>query len=158
MYNCVCPVVFSCCTKLTFQETSPRYYNKSYLLYCFLFSSYLFLLLDLTALWRFTFSLSIVYELGLIFFLFQVFLLLLFFNTVVCKVLPYFTLLQTADDARKLLKHFDPKLGEPLEERSYGGNCKLYDEDTPENPWHNILDKFDVFVPTHFFGDYNFAL
>ncbi|XP_032787452.2 phosphatidylserine synthase 2 [Daphnia magna] len=81
------------------------------------------------ALWRFTFSLSIVYELVLIFVLFQ-----------------------TADDARKLLKHFDSKLGEPLAERSYGGSCVIYDETVPENPWHNVLDKFDAFVPTHFFG------
>ena len=50
------------------------------------------------------------------------------------------------------MKNFDPKLGEPLEERSYGGSCMLYDEDTPENPWHNVIDKFDAFVPTHFFG------
>ena len=60
--------------------------------------------------------------------------------------------LQTADDARKLLKHFDPKLGEPLAERSYGGSCVIYDETMPENPWHNVIDKFDAFVPTHFFG------
>ena len=60
---------------------------------------------------------------------------------------------QTADDARKLLKNFDPKLGEPLEERSYGGSCMLYDEDSPESPWHNVVDKFDAFVPTHFFGN-----
>jgi hypothetical protein len=23
----------------------------------------------------------------------------------------------------------------------------------PENPWHNVIDKFDAFVPTHFFGN-----
>lgn len=59
---------------------------------------------------------------------------------------------QTADDARKLLKHFDPKLGEPLAEKSYGGSCIIYDTSVPDNPWHNVLDKFDVFVPTHLFG------
>ena len=64
-----------------------------------------------------------------------------------------FPLLQTADDARKLLKHFDNKLGEPLAERSYGGSCVIYDDAMPENPWHNVIDKFDAFVPTHFFGN-----
>jgi len=81
------------------------------------------------AVWRFTFSLSVVYELGLIFVLFQ-----------------------TADDARKFLKHIDPKLGEPLAEKSYGGSCLIYDREEPGNPWHNVWDKFDAFVPTHFFG------
>lgn len=81
------------------------------------------------ALWRLTFSLSILYQLALIFVLFQ-----------------------TADDARKLLKHLDPKLGEPLAERSYGGNCLIYDADKPDDPWHNVWDKMDPFVPTHFFG------
>lgn len=61
--------------------------------------------------------------------------------------------MQTADDARKLLKHFDNKLGEPLAERSYGGSCVIYDDAMPENPWHNVIDKFDAFVPTHFFGN-----
>lgn len=50
------------------------------------------------------------------------------------------------------MKHFDSKLGEPLAERSYGGSCVIYDESMPDNPWHNVIDKFDAFVPTHFFG------
>ncbi|CAG2166106.1 unnamed protein product [Oppiella nova] len=80
------------------------------------------------ALWRFVFSVSVVYELALIFILFQ-----------------------TPNDARKFLKHIDPNLGKPLEERDYGGNCKLYDPDASD-PFHNIWDKFDVFIPSHFFG------
>ncbi|KAG8226791.1 hypothetical protein J437_LFUL002837 [Ladona fulva] len=67
------------------------------------------------ALWRFAFCCSIVYELGIIFVLFQ-----------------------TDNDARKLLHHVDSKLGVPLEEKSYGGNCKLYDEGFPEDPFHNL--------------------
>jgi len=43
-------------------------------------------------------------------------------------------------------------LGEPLAERSYGGDCIIYDPDVPDNPWHNVYDKFDAFVPTHFIG------
>lgn len=81
------------------------------------------------ALWRFTFCCSIVYELALIFILFQ-----------------------TKSDAIHLLKHIDSKLGVPLEERSYGGNCRIYDRDVPEDPFHNIWDKLDLFVATHFFG------
>jgi phosphatidylserine synthase 2 len=46
----------------------------------------------------------------------------------------------------------DPKLGEPLAEKSYGGNCLIYDEKVPEDPWHNLWDKMDAFVPTHFLG------
>ena len=54
-------------------------------------------------------------------------------------------------DARLLLRHVDPELGKPLEEKSYGGNCLLYDPDHPD-PFHNIWDKLDLFVPMHFFG------
>lgn len=60
--------------------------------------------------------------------------------------------LQTVDDARKLLKHIDPKLGEPLPEKDYGGACVIYDETNPDDPWHNVLDKMDGFVVVHFFG------
>ena len=43
-------------------------------------------------------------------------------------------------------------MGEPLAERSYGGDCIIYDPEVPDNPWHNVYDKFDAFVPTHFIG------
>lgn len=81
------------------------------------------------ALWRLVLCLSIVYELFLIFLLFQ-----------------------TADQARLLLTHFDDTLGKPLPEKDYGGNCFLYDTAVPDNPFHNIWDKIDCFVPCHFFG------
>lgn len=81
------------------------------------------------AIWRLTFIISIVYELGLIFVLYQ-----------------------SASGARQLLKHIDPKLGEPMEEKDYGGNCRLYDHERPDDPFHNIKDKTDLFVPLHFFG------
>ncbi|ESO09280.1 hypothetical protein HELRODRAFT_150062, partial [Helobdella robusta] len=81
------------------------------------------------ALWRLMLVLSIVYELLLIFVLFQ-----------------------TADDARLLLRHIDPGLGVPLPEKSYGGNCELYDSSRPDNPFHNVKDKMDSFVAVHFFG------
>jgi hypothetical protein len=45
---------------------------------------------------------------------------------------------QTKSDAIHLLQHIDSKLGVPLAERSYGGNCRIYDQDVPEDPFHNI--------------------
>ncbi|KAK3103672.1 hypothetical protein FSP39_020900 [Pinctada imbricata] len=80
------------------------------------------------AFWRLILCMSIVYELGLVWLLFQ-----------------------NASDARSLMKHFDDKLGVPLPEKAYGGNCLLYDPNATD-PFHNIWDKFDGFVPTHFFG------
>ena len=56
------------------------------------------------------------------------------------------------DDARQMLKWIDPKLGKPLPEKSYGGTCRIYDWETPEDPWHNLMDKMDGFVLVHFFG------
>lgn len=115
----------------------PLYNAKRGLIACVL----VFLLLGVTqipdgpfrrphpALWRFVFCVSIVYELALIFILFQ-----------------------HPDDARTLLKHIDKDLGKPLAERDYGGNCLIYDPDVPEDPWHNFWDKLDIFVPTHFIG------
>ncbi|CAD5125368.1 DgyrCDS13607 [Dimorphilus gyrociliatus] len=81
------------------------------------------------ALWRFMLCLSIVYELFLVFILFQ-----------------------TPSDARKLLKHIDDDLGKPLPEKSYGGNCLIYDRNNTEDPWHNVWDKMDGFVVIHFVG------
>ena len=34
---------------------------------------------------------------------------------------------QTPQEARQLLKYLDPNLGEPLDEKDYGGNCAIYD-------------------------------
>ncbi|XP_040582315.1 phosphatidylserine synthase 2-like [Lepeophtheirus salmonis] len=79
--------------------------------------------------WRFAFSVSIAYELILIFILFQ-----------------------TPSDARKFLKFLDEDLGEPIPEKDYGGNCYIYDPNRPDNPYHNIREKVDVFIFAHFFG------
>jgi len=81
------------------------------------------------ALWRFAFACSVFYELLLIFILFQ-----------------------TPPDARKLLKFFDKDLGEPIPEKDYGGNCKLYDPEEKGDPFHNIKDKMDIFIVGHLFG------
>lgn len=57
--------------------------------------------------------------------------------------------LQSASGARQLLKHIDPKLGEPMEEKDYGGNCRLYDHERPDDPFHNIkVRKRQLFIKT----------
>ncbi|KAL4671612.1 hypothetical protein H8959_004321 [Pygathrix nigripes] len=83
------------------------------------------------AYWRFWLCVSVVYELFLIFILFQ-----------------------TVQDGRQFLKYVDPKLGVPLPERDYGGNCLIYDPDNETDPFHNVWDKLDGFVPAHFLGWY----
>ena len=59
---------------------------------------------------------------------------------------------QTADDARQLMAKIDSDLGKPLKDKSYGGNCLIYDVNRPESPWHNVWDKMDGFVIVHFIG------
>lgn len=46
--------------------------------------------------------------------------------------------MQTVHDGRQFLKYVDPKLGVPLPERDYGGNCLIYDADNKTDPFHNI--------------------
>lgn len=36
------------------------------------------------------------------------------------------------------MKYIDPKLGVPLPERDYGGNCLMYDPGNTTDPFHNI--------------------
>lgn len=81
------------------------------------------------AIWRFVLCISVLYEIIIIYILFQ-----------------------TVDDARQLLKHVDPTLGVELAEQDYGGNCLIYDPDVPNDPFHNFMDKMDGFVTTHFIG------
>lgn len=45
---------------------------------------------------------------------------------------------QTVHDGRQFMKYIDPKLGVPLPERDYGGNCLLYDPGNTTDPFHNI--------------------
>ena len=53
---------------------------------------------------------------------------------------------------RQLLKYLDEDLGEPIPEKDYGGNCRMYDWEKPDDPFHNINEKFDVFIFAHSFG------
>merc|ERR1719464_1994983 len=79
--------------------------------------------------WRAAFAFSIVYELFLI-----------------------YTLFQAPGEARALLKFFDGSLGVPIEEQDYGGGCLIYDPDVPDNPYHNVWDKMDIFIVSHLLG------
>lgn len=45
---------------------------------------------------------------------------------------------QTVQDGRQFLKYVDPKLGVPLPERDYGGNCLIYDAHNESDPFHNV--------------------
>ncbi|XP_070563726.1 phosphatidylserine synthase 2-like [Ptychodera flava] len=82
------------------------------------------------AFWRMILMLSVIYELILVFVLFQ-----------------------TADDARKLLKYLDKELGKPLPEISYGEDCTFYDPGH-QDPFHNFWEKWDMFVIAHILGWY----
>ena len=65
---------------------------------------------------------------------------------VVRPAVPYYC---SPRDARRLLKHLDSSLGEPIPEKDYGGNCRIYDHESPEDPYHNLKDKMDIFIFAH---------
>ena len=48
-----------------------------------------------------------------------------------------------------MLKHLDSSLGEPIPEKDYGGNCRIYDHESPEDPYHYLKDKMDIFIFAH---------
>ncbi|XP_032222099.2 phosphatidylserine synthase 2 [Nematostella vectensis] len=118
-------------------QYSSQYNTKRGLFACFM----VFLLFGVTqirdgpfkrphpAFWRLMLCLSVLYELALIFILFQ-----------------------SVDDARQLLKYIDKSLGEPLPEVSYGEDCAFYTPGHPDGPFHNFLQKFDIFVFAHLCG------
>lgn len=45
---------------------------------------------------------------------------------------------QTVQDGRQFMKFIDSKLGVPLPERDYGGNCLIFDPGNKTDPYHNI--------------------
>ncbi|CAM4797094.1 unnamed protein product [Rotaria magnacalcarata] len=65
------------------------------------------------ALWRLVLCFSVLYEIILIYILFQ-----------------------TVDDARQLLQNIDPTLGVPLPDKDYDGSCRIYDWEHSEDPFH----------------------
>ena len=54
---------------------------------------------------------------------------------------------QTVEDARLVMKNFDLNLGKPLPEKSYGGNCLIYDPGQPENSFHMFWVSIMVLHP-----------
>ena len=67
------------------------------------------------AFWRVVLGVNVLYELGMVFLLFQ-----------------------DLDSARLMMKYLDPKLGVPLPEKSYAENCDF----TATNIWVSIVDVF----------------
>ena len=65
-----------------------------------------------TAFWRAVLGINLLYELALVFLLFQ-----------------------DLDSARSMMKYIDPNLGRPLPEKSYAENCDL----TVENVWVRLV-------------------
>eukprot|EP01133_Synstelium_polycarpum_P014158 gene14158-16686_t len=64
-----------------------------------------------------------------------------------------FLLFQTADEARAIMKHIDPRLGVPLPEKSYADDCRLYTPEDPQSSFRNLRDTVnDEFILAHLFG------
>jgi len=64
-----------------------------------------------------------------------------------------YLLFQNVHDVRQFLKYFDPRLGEPLPERSYASHCELYTPDDPSSSFRNVMDTVnDEFVLAHVLG------
>ena len=79
--------------------------------------------------WRLLLCGCFLYELGLIFFLFQ-----------------------TVSDARRFLLYVDPNLNKPIDYKDYSGGCEIWDPGHPDGPFHNVMDKMDIFVIGHLVG------
>lgn len=58
----------------------------------------------------------------------------------------YNLIMQTVHDGRQFMKYIDPKLGVPLPERDYGGNCLVYDPGNVTDPFHNIWVRSVLFT------------
>ncbi|KAI0772261.1 phosphatidyl serine synthase-domain-containing protein [Irpex lacteus] len=74
--------------------------------------------------WRLVLGVNLLYELALVFLLFQ-----------------------DLDSARSMMKYIDPNLGKPLPEKSYAENCEF----TPSNVW-NAIDIFCLAHALGWFG------
>ncbi|EPT05349.1 hypothetical protein FOMPIDRAFT_1021601 [Fomitopsis schrenkii] len=76
------------------------------------------------AFWRIVLGINLLYELAMVFLLFQ-----------------------DLDSARAMMKYLDPSLGRPLPEKSYAENCEC----TPQNVW-NAIDIFCLAHALGWFG------
>ena len=69
-----------------------------------------------------------------------------------------FFLFQTPKDFRRLLLFIDPSLNTPITEQSYGDHCAIYDENNPEDPYHNIKGNYRLFLRLLYFCGYGWLL
>ena len=67
------------------------------------------------------------------------------FNSRIQWIIIVFFLFQTPKDFRRLLLFIDPSLNTPITEQSYGDHCAIYDENNPEDPYHNIKGNYRLF-------------
>ena len=64
-----------------------------------------------------------------------------------------YLLFQPLHEARKIFKFFDPKLGEPLPEKSYADDCRIYTPEHPVNAFNNVYEAvYDVHFIAHLGG------
>lgn len=64
-----------------------------------------------------------------------------------------FLLFQNIDDSRQLLSFFDSKLGTPLPEKFYAGDCRVFTPENPDSLVYNVKDcVFDMYIVAHAFG------
>lgn len=64
-----------------------------------------------------------------------------------------YLLFQPLNEGRKLFKFFDPKLGEPLPEKSYAEDCRIFTPENPTNQFANLYDAtFDIHFVAHLMG------
>jgi phosphatidylserine synthase 2 len=60
-----------------------------------------------------------------------------------------YVLFQPLNEARNLFKFFGSRLGEPLPEKSYAEDCRVF---TPENPNNMFFNVYEAAVDVHFFA------
>ena len=63
---------------------------------------------------------------------------------------PYY--FQNVDEARKFMAFFYPSMGQPLPEKHYAEDCRLYTPGHPDGDFQVLMDKIDFYVPAHFIG------
>ena len=66
----------------------------------------------------------------------------------------FYSVAQTADNARQFLTYLDSELGVPRTEKNYAQDCQIYTPKHPDGPFANIADKMDIFAISHLYGWY----
>jgi len=63
-----------------------------------------------------------------------------------------FILMLDLDTARQVMKYIDLRLGVPLPEKIYAGDCRLYTPENPESKFANLTKAMDLYIIAHWFG------